>query len=188
MNQATAQWLGIPTKARDSALKITTFNGETAPTGGILYTHPILFEIGTNGHRSMISCEIAKPGRYDLIIPFGWCHNEHPLTNIADPSKCVFEEVKCHAHIEDEAVEDLFEWDETVAYNEKAQYVGRREPEEESGVQLEAVPKPYWQYKELFEEQKAKMVAPQGAFDHAITLKEGAEPRRVQFTLCQHTS
>ena len=69
----------------------------------------------------------------------------------------------------------MFEWDETVAYDEEAQYVGRIEREEEGGVQLETLPKPYWQYKELFEEEKAKMLAPRRTFDHAINLKEGAE-------------
>jgi len=90
----------------------------------------------------MISCEIANGGSYDLIIPFGWWHNEHPLKNIADPSKWAFEETRCHAHIEDEAVADMFEWDETVAYDEEAQYVGWIGREEEGGVQLETLPKP----------------------------------------------
>jgi len=72
MNQDTARRLEIPTEARDSPLKITTFDGETAPTGGKFYTHLILLKIGANGHRSMISCEIANAGRYHLIIPFGW--------------------------------------------------------------------------------------------------------------------
>jgi len=60
MNQDTARQLEIPTNARNSPLKITTFDGETAPTGGTFYTHPIILEIGANGHRSMISCEIAN--------------------------------------------------------------------------------------------------------------------------------
>jgi len=115
MNQDTSRRFEIPTETRDSPLKITTFDGETAPTGGIFYTYHILREIGANGHRSMISCEIAKAGRYDIIIPFGWWHNEHPLKNIADPRKWAFEEEKCHSHIEDEAVADMLEWDETVA-------------------------------------------------------------------------
>jgi len=72
MNQNTARRLEIPTEARDLPLKITTFNGETAPTGGIFYTHPILLESGANSHRSMICCEIANAGRYNLIIHFGW--------------------------------------------------------------------------------------------------------------------
>ena len=94
MNQNTARRLEILTEARDSPLKITNFNGETAPTGGIFYTHPILLKIGANGHRSIISCEIANAGRHDLIIPFGWWHNEHPLKNIADPSKWAFSRKK----------------------------------------------------------------------------------------------
>ena len=54
--------------------------------------------------------------------------------------------------------------------------VGRIEQEEEGGVQLETLPKQYWQFKELFEDKKAKMLAPGRTFDHAITLEEGAEP------------
>ena len=132
-------------------------------------------EIGANGYRSLISCKIANVGRYDLIIPVGWWHNEHPLNNIADPSKWVFEQPKCHAHIA-EAVADLFEWDETVAYDKEVQYVEWMEREEEGGVQWETLPQPYWQYKELFEEKKAEMLACQRTFDHAINLKDGAEP------------
>jgi len=173
MNQDTAQRLEIPTEARDPLLKITTFDGEIAPRGGTFYTHPILLEIGANGHRSMLSCEIANAGRYDLIIPFGWWDDEYPLKNIADPMRRVFEEAKCHAHVEDEAVADIFEWDETVAYDKEAHYGGRIEREEEGGVPLETLPKPYWQYKELFEEKKTKRLASQRTFDHAINLKQG---------------
>jgi len=63
MNQDTGRRLEIPTEARDSRLKITTFAGETALTGGIFYTHPILLEIRANRYRSMISCESANAGR-----------------------------------------------------------------------------------------------------------------------------
>jgi len=70
----------------------------------------------------------------------------------------------------------MFEWDETVAYDKEAQYVGSIEREEEGGVQFVALPKPLWQYTELFEEKNARMLAPRRTFDHAINLKEGAEP------------
>ena len=53
----------------------------------------------------------------------------------------------------------MFEWDKTVAYDEEGQYVERIGQEEE-GVKLESLPKPYWQYKKLFEEEKAKALAP----------------------------
>jgi len=54
--------------------------------------------------------------------------------------------------------------------------VERIEREEEGGVQLQTLPKRYWQYKELFEEKKAKILAPRISFNDAINLKEGAEP------------
>ena len=71
---------------------------------------------------------------------------------------------------------DLIEWDETVAHNEEAQYVGRIGREDEGEVRLEKLPKPSWLYEELFEEQKGEMLAPRRTFDHAINLKEVAEP------------
>jgi len=39
MYQNTARRVEIPTEATDSLLKITTFDGETTPTGGIFFTH-----------------------------------------------------------------------------------------------------------------------------------------------------
>jgi len=78
--------------------------------------------------------------------------------------------------MEDEAVADLFEWDETVAYDKEAQYVGWSECDEDGGVQLETLPKLYSQYKELFEEMNAKMLAPRRTFDQAINHKDGAGP------------
>ena len=62
-----------------------------------------------------------------------------------------------------------------MAFDEEAQYVGRIGREEDD-VKLEVLLKPYWPYKELFEEGKAKSLAPRRTFDHAIDLKEGAEP------------
>jgi len=38
------------------------------------------------------------------------------------------------------------------------------------------LPKPYWQYKELFEHEKAARLAPRVTFDHTIDLKDGATP------------
>jgi len=43
-------------------------------------------------------------------------------------------------------------------------------------VQLEGLPKPYWQYMELFENEKGEMLAPRQTFDHPINLKDQATP------------
>jgi len=116
-----------------------------------------------------------------MIIPFGWWHDKHPLKNIQDPTKWGFEEPKCQAHIPNAAVADLFEWEETVAYDE-AQYVGRIERGEVGGVQKETLSKPHWQYMEHLEEKKATMLGPRRTFDHAINLTSGA-----RFIQCQPT-
>ena len=105
-----------------------------------------------------------------------WWDDEQPLKHIADPCKWVFEEAECLNHIVDEGVADLFEWDETVANEEEAHYLGRIEWEEEGGVQQETLPKAYWQNKELFVEKKAKMLAPRRTFNHTINLKKEAVP------------
>ena len=54
-------------------------------------------------------------------------------------------------HVENEAVKDLFEYDETVAFDPKAQYVGRiGKIEEKDPVELETLPREYAQFKHLF--------------------------------------
>ena len=70
----------------------------------------------------------------------------------------------------------MFEWDEIVAFDENATIIRRIGATKEKEVELEGLPKEYWQYKDLFTDEKAEMVAPRGTFDHAIDLKEGATP------------
>jgi len=63
MNQHTTRRLEIPTEARDSPLKITTFDGKTAPTGRKFYTHPILLENRCQWrpkHEILRNCERRK--------------------------------------------------------------------------------------------------------------------------------
>ena len=87
-----------------------------------------------------------------------------------------FEDQKCLSHVEDEGIADMFEWDENVAFEEGATYIGKIASTRNNAIQLEGLPKPYWQYKELFEDEKVEMLAPRRTFDHAIDLKEGATP------------
>jgi len=176
MNQDPGRWLEIPTEARDSPLIITTVDGETAPTRGTFYTHPILLEIGANGHWSMISYEIANAGRYDFIIPFGWWNDEHPPKNITNPSKWFIEEESATLTSKMKrwriCLCGMKLWLTTKKHSTWEGLNGKKRGD----VELETRPKPYWQYKELFEEKKAKMLAPRRTFDHAINLKEEAEP------------
>ena len=124
----------------------------------------------------MVCCKIAEAGKYDMIIPFGWWHQEHPIKNIETPSQWRFEHANCRNHIQDERIADMFEWDETVAFDENATMIGRIGATKEIEVELEGLPKEYWQYKDLFTDEKAGMLAPRRTFDHAIDLKEGATP------------
>jgi len=80
-------------------------------------------------------------------------------------------------HVENEAVKDLFEYDETVAYDPKAQYVGRiGRVEEKNPVELETLPREYAQFKHLFRPEVSESMPPRRTFHHAIDLKEGSEP------------
>ena len=85
----------------------------------------------------MVSCEIANAGRYDLIIPFGWWHDEHPIKNIAEPGQWSFKDQKCLSYVEDEGIADMFEWDENVAFTEEATYIGRIGSIRKNAIQLE---------------------------------------------------
>ena len=70
----------------------------------------------------------------------------------------------------------MFEWDETVAFEENATMIGRIGATKEKVVELDRLPKEYWQYKDLFTDEKAEILAPRRTFDHAIDLKKGATP------------
>ena len=141
----------ISYKTRQKALNILAFDGEVNPSGGKHFTHPILLEIGINGHRTNISCEVAAAGKYDLIIPFGWWHREHPIAHIDDSKKWSFIVHCCSDHVEDERIGGMFEWDETVAYDEEVHYVGRIcRQEDPNQWMLDERPRHYEEYKELF--------------------------------------
>ena len=89
----------------------------------------------------MVSCEIADAGKYDMIIAFGWWHQEHPIKNIETPSQWRLENANCINHVEDEGIADMFEWDETVAFDENATMIGRIGATKEKEVELDGLPK-----------------------------------------------
>ena len=109
LNKKTTQALNVPYEIRENPLQITTFNCKISFTGGKYYSHPIKFEIGTNGHTSIVSCRIADAGKHNMIIPFGWWYQEHPIKNLETPSQWHFEHTNCIKHVEDEGIADRFE-------------------------------------------------------------------------------
>ena len=137
------------------------------------YSDPIQLEIGTNGHTTMVSCKIAEVGKYHMIIPFGWLHQESTIENIETSENCCFEHAKCVEHGQDEGIADMFEWDEMVAFDEEATMIGRIGSTRQEEVELAGLPKRDWQYKELFENEKAEMLALRRMFEHAIDLEDG---------------
>jgi len=67
----TTRTLKVPYEMRENLLKKTAFNCEGSSTGGKYYSYLIQLQIGTNGHTTMVSYEIAEAGKYDMIIAFG---------------------------------------------------------------------------------------------------------------------
>ena len=63
--------------------------------------------------------------KYAMIIPFEWWHEEHPIKNIAKPEKWTFEDQKYLSYVEGQGIADMFEWDENVALEEEATYIGK---------------------------------------------------------------
>jgi len=83
--QNTARTLKVPYEIRENLLKKTACNGEVSLTGGKYHSHPIQMEMCTNGHMTMVSCEIAEAGNYEMIILLGWWHHEDAIKNIGTP-------------------------------------------------------------------------------------------------------
>ena len=176
INKDLVEHFDIPYETCQKALNILAFDGEVNSSGGKHYTHPILLEIGTNGHRTNICYKVAADGKYDLIIPFGSWHREHPIANINKPKRWTFTEQCCLGYVKDEGLGGIFEWDETVAYDEEAQYIGRIcKQEDPNQVLLDKLPRYYEEYKELFLTATAEKLAEKRMFDHSIDLKPGAE-------------
>ena len=177
INKDLVEYFDIPYETRQKALNILAFDGEVNTSGGKHFTHPLLLDIGKNGHHTHISCKVASAEKYDLIIPFGWWHKEHPISNIDDPKEWILGAQCCLEHVEDEGVEGMFEWDETMAFNEEAQYVGRIcRQEDPNQVLVDKVPQHYRQYQNLFLASTAEKLGPRRTFHQAIDLKPGAEP------------
>ena len=84
INETLVQELGIPYEEREKALPISGFDGKPSLSGGKLFTHPLLFEIGKDHHKTYVSCEVAKSGKYGLIVPYGWWGIEHEIQNPMD--------------------------------------------------------------------------------------------------------
>jgi len=124
-----------------------------------------------------ISYEVATAGKSNLIIPFGWRYKEHPIVNIDKPQNWTFGEQCCQEHVEDEAKGGKFESDETVAFDEAAQSVGRLcRPEDPNQVLVDKIKQYYEDYHKLCLTATVEKLAERKVFDHAIDLKPGAEP------------
>ena len=82
-----------------------------------------------------------------MIIPFGWWHQEHPISNIADPKSWNFTDNNCKAHLlpEDEGIS--IEWEEDVLNDPNAVTIGRIEQvDNEKRTILEKLPEVYYDY------------------------------------------
>jgi len=77
-------------------------------------------------------------------------------------------------HVDDEAVKDLFEYAETVAFDPKAQYVERiGKIEEQDPIELETLPREYAQFKHLFRPEVSEKMTSRRTFDHVHQKKKG---------------
>jgi len=71
----------------------------------------------------------------------------------------------------------MFEWDETVALDEEAEYVSRIcRQEDPNQVLLDKIPEYYEDYHKLFLTATAEHLAERRIFYHAIDIKLGAKP------------
>ena len=124
LNPKLVQEAKIPYATRPAAVKIKGFDGAITTRGGKHFIQPIVLEIGLNSHRSEISCEVADAGKYDLIIPAGWCR-EHPLSDWGTPETWRFSDRLCDEHVLDEGISDMWEYDESVVFEEEARIIGQ---------------------------------------------------------------
>ena len=157
INETLVHDLNIPYELRTDTIPIQGFTGETIAAGGSHYTHPLYLEIGQNHHLSLVPCEIAPVGKYGMIIPFGWWHQEHPISNFADSKSWNFIDDKCGPHLlpEDEGIS--IEWDEDVLNDPNVVAIGRLElVDDEKITILDRLPEVYHEYLDPFKPSTAE--------------------------------
>jgi len=177
INKQLVKDLQIPYHSRADAVQIQGFTGEAISSTGSHFTNPLYLEIGTNKHLSLVSCEIARAGKYVMIIPFAWWHQEHLIKNIANPDAWCFDDTDCQPHLlpEDEGIS--VEWDEDVLNDANPVVIGRIERiVEEKVTIIDRLPDQYHDYQDLFKPSTAEKLAPHRTFDHAIDLKPDTQP------------
>ena len=107
-----------------------------------------------------------------MIIPFGWWHQEHPISNIADPKSWNFTNHNCKSHLLPEGEGISVEWDEDVLNDPNAIAIGRIEQIDDKKVTiLDRLPEVYHDYLDLFRPSNTERLAPRRTFDYAIDIK-----------------
>ena len=112
-----------------------------------------------------------------MIITFGWWHQEHPISNIADPKSWNFTDDNCKSHLLPEDEEISGEWDQNVLNDPNTVAIGRIEQiDDEKVTILDRLLEDYHDYLDLFRPSTAEKLAPRQTFDHAIDIKHDQQP------------
>lgn len=77
-------------------------------------------------------------------------------------------------HVQGEGIPDMCALDEMLAIDPDLRLIGSIGSKRQEEVQRQELPKSGWEYKELFEGEEGKIIAPRRTSDHAIDLKDGA--------------
>ena len=119
-----------------------------------------------------------------MIIPFGWWHQEHPITNIANPESWSFNDNECRSYLlpEDEGIS--VEWDEDVLNDPNAVVIGRIEKVDDEKITIiDRLPERYHDYLDLFRPPTAEKLAPAVPSTTRSTLNPIPNHHGVQYTL-----
>jgi len=177
INEQLVKDLHITYQSPADAVQIQGFTGEAISSGGSHFMKPLYLEIGTNKRFSLVFCEIAPPGKYEMIIPFGWWHQEHPIKIIANADPRCFDDTDCQPHLFPKDKGIAIEGDENVLNNLNAVVIGRIERiDEEKVTIINRLPEQYHDYLDLFRPSTAEKLAFRRTFDHASDLKPDTQP------------
>jgi len=151
INEKVVKDLHLPYHSPADAVQIEGFTGDAISSSGSHFPKPLYLEIGIDKHLSLVSCEIAPAGKYGMIIPFGWWHEEHPIKNIGDPDVLCFNDSNRQLHLLPENEGSSVEWDEDVLNDPNAVVIGTIETiDEEIITIMDRLPDQYHDYQDLF--------------------------------------
>jgi len=172
ISQRTIEKLGIERKIHKNPRTIENFTGETVKNAGQYYTKPM--QLQHRNHFTNEQFEVAlMEEAIDLFLPFEWIER-HPPQGSWTSEEMRFSSTRCVEQCTKfETNEFSLSWDDSVAEDPSAGFIGYVSEATTDADPLSLVPEKFHPYLAIMEKEAADALPEHRPYDCRINLKEG---------------